>query len=346
MTQGINNLLESVIRITEERDKQSLEKILVETLAEFIEFDAIILLRMPRGSEVLEEVAAIPHNARQDRLQLIAQEPEEKRIRHDDGFNRCIDSREIVSEVLNGETRVLFPVGVREKVSGILAVYGHACTENTTTLIRGFLRIHSNFLAVLYDVEYDALTGLLNRRTFDTRISELISIALIDPTTASGDGAERRKPNNVKNHWLGMLDIDHFKNINDTYGHVYGDEVLLLLSDLMKKSFRSTDLLFRYGGEEFVVVLAPAGESDAVAVFERFRRQVELFNFPQIDRVTVSIGMVKIHARNHSTTIVEQADKALYYAKEHGRNQTCNYHQLMAAGILKERRNEGDVELF
>lgn len=345
MTQGIGDLLESVIRITEERDKKSLEKILVKTLAEFIEFDAIILLRMPRGGQALEEAVALPNHARQGRLELIAQEPGEKRIRHDDGFNRCIDSCEIVSETLNGETRILFPVGVKEKVSGVLAVYGHARTENTTSLIRGFLRIHSNFLAVLHDVEYDALTGLLNRRTFDTRISKLISIAPEEPA-ASGHGVERRKPNSVKNHWLGMLDIDHFKNINDTYGHVYGDEVLLLLSGLMKKTFRSTDLLFRYGGEEFVVVLAPAGEPDAVAAFERFRRQVESFNFPQIGRVTVSIGMVIIHAHNHSTTVVEQADKALYYAKEHGRNQTCNYHQLMAAGILKEKRNEGDVELF
>jgi diguanylate cyclase (GGDEF)-like protein len=186
----------------------------------------------------------------------------------------------------------------------------------------------------------------LNRRTFETRISELISISLARPAPAPENGAERRKQSGPKSHWLAVLDIDHFKKINDTYGHIYGDEVLLLFSGLMKKIFRNTDLLFRYGGEEFVVVLAPADESDAFMVFERFRQRVELFEFPQVGRVTVSMGMTKIRAEDHSTTVVEHADKALYYAKEHGRNQTCNYHQLIKAGILKEQRYEGDIELF
>ena len=74
------------------------------------------------------------------------------------------------------------------------------------------------------------------------------------PTTLR-DINERREEKVDVNNWIGILDIDHFKSINDNYGHVYGDEVLLLFSDLMKKTFRGNDLLFRYGGEEFVVVL-------------------------------------------------------------------------------------------
>lgn len=342
----MNNLLESVIRITEERDKKSLERVLVETLADFIQFDAIILLRMPRGSQVLEEAAAMPKNASQNKLELITQEPGEHRIKHDEGLDRCINDCEIVSEGMDGSTRTLFPVEVAEKVSGVLAVYGHTFTKDNIMLVRGFLRVHSNFLAILDDNEHDTLTGLLNRKTFDTRITEIISVALTENTGIAENETERRKPNGDKNYWLGVLDIDHFKSINDNYGHIYGDEVLLLFSQLMKKTFRNADLLFRYGGEEFVAVLAPSDELNAFNVFERFRQQLELFDFPQVGRVTVSIGMVKISAQEHPATVVEHADQALYYAKGNGRNQTANYHQLIKAGMLRERRYEGDIELF
>ena len=127
---------------------------------------------------------------------------------------------------------------------------------------------------------------------------------------------------------------------------MYGDEVLLLFADLMRKIFRSTDLLFRHGGEEFVVVLVPAAESDSFRIFERFRQNVELFEFPQVGQVTVSIGMVKIDAQDNPSTLLEYADQALYYAKEHGRNQVCNYNELIKAGILKVRHTKNDIELF
>ena len=346
MAQEIGNLLESVVRITEERDKRSLEKALVETLADFIEFDAIILLRMSSSGEALEEATALPSNARQNLLELVTQEPEETRIKHDDGLQRCIDSAEIVEDMPRGKARLLFPVMLNKKVSGVLAVYGHGGSSHTITLIRGFLRIHGNFLAVLDDNEHDTLTGLLNRRTFETRISELVSISLASPAAALAEAVERRQPCSARCNWLGILDIDHFKKINDNYGHVYGDEVLLLFSGLMKKTFRSTDLLFRYGGEEFVVVLASAVESDAFLAFERFRQRLESFDFPQVGRATASIGMVSILAHDHSARVVEHADKALYYAKENGRNQTRNYHQLIKAGLLQEQHYEGGVELF
>ncbi len=344
MAQDITGLFESVIRITQERDKRSLEKALVETLVDFVEFEAIILLRIPRGRADLMEAAAIPSNARQDRLELLTQRPGEARIKRDEALDRCIEGCEIVFDVLGGEIRTLFPVGTKGNVSAILAVYGRACTDGSVTFIRGFLRIYGNFVAVLDDNEHDTLTGLLNRKTFDMRISELISGSQKSAVVA--DGAERRAPSDANSHWLGILDIDHFKRINDRFGHVYGDEVLILFSDLMKTVFRSTDLLFRYGGEEFVVVLAPASEASAFLAFERFRRQLESFEFPQVGLTTASIGMTSLSTEEHPATVVEHADKALYFAKENGRNQTRNYRQLIMAGLLKEQRYAGEIELF
>ena len=114
----------------------------------------------------------------------------------------------------------------------------------------------------------------------------------------------------------------------------------------MKQSFRSNDLLFRYGGEEFVVVLTPTTESDAVMVFERFRKKLEQFDFPQVGRITASAGIVKINNQLHATAVLEHADQSLYYAKEHGRNRVCNFHELTKAGLLKERDIESNIELF
>jgi diguanylate cyclase (GGDEF)-like protein len=143
-----------------------------------------------------------------------------------------------------------------------------------------------------------------------------------------------------------MIDIDHFKNINDKHGHVLGDEVLILFANLLKKSFRNSDLLFRYGGEEFVVVLSPLPEADACSTFERFRQLLEAHEFPQVGQVTASIGMVNIDQREHQSLILEKADMALYYAKENGRNRLCDYHQLIEQGRLVARQVQSDIELF
>jgi len=144
------------------------------------------------------------------------------------------------------------------------------------------------------------------------------------------------------------LDIDHFKRINDTFGHLYGDEVLLLMANLMRQSFRRSDLLFRYGGEEFVVVLKTHLPNDSWNVLDRFRQTVALYQFPQVGQVTVSIGFTQIRDSEMPATIIERADRALYYAKDHGRNQMHNYEQLIGSGSLDtpQSQSEGAIELF
>ena len=342
------NLFESVIHITEERDKRSLEKALIETLSDFINFDSLILLRIPRNSndEYLEVASSIPNNAFQDKLNTIPIEYGDQRIELDDRITQCIDNNEIISDKQSSIQRILFPIAVNNVVIGIMDLYGYDSSVNTDKLINGFLRIYSNFLAIINDNEHDILTGLLNRKTFDAQLSLLLSTPVVEKNITSSTESERRTDKDDTCHWIGILDIDHFKNINDNFGHIYGDEVLLLFANLMEKTFRNSDLLFRYGGEEFVVVLSPATESDARMVFERFRKKLELFDFPQVGKITVSIGMVNIHSQEHPTTLLEHADQSLYYAKEHGRNQVCNYNELIKAGELKVRQIENDIDLF
>lgn len=144
-----------------------------------------------------------------------------------------------------------------------------------------------------------------------------------------------------------ILDIDHFKHVNDEYGHLYGDEVLTLMSRLMVQAFRREDLLFRYGGEEFAVVLANADLEIAASVLERFRRKVEAYAFPQIGHKTVSIGFAAMGAEFGAEKVVLCADRALYYAKKNGRNQSHCYEALVAAKKLEPvAQVTGDIELF
>ena len=144
-----------------------------------------------------------------------------------------------------------------------------------------------------------------------------------------------------------MLDIDHFKRINDNFGHLIGDEVLLMVANLMKNSFRFRDKLFRFGGEEFVVVLKPTGATQAQAIFERFRSTMENHAFPQVGRVTISIGYAQIRLHDQPSVILDNADQALYWSKEHGRNRVSSYEALLASGELAPPAAiDSDIELF
>ncbi len=203
-------------------------------------------------------------------------------------------------------------------------------------LILGFSRFFQNYRGLLDDAQRDALTGLRNRKTFDETVLRLFAVreaAEPDPD-APGD-------------WLGVLDIDHFKRINDGFGHLYGDEVLLLVARLMRDGFRGNDLLFRFGGEEFVVILRDATRDEAVAVFERFRSSVADYGFPQVGRVTLSAGVVRLAPGRLTSLTLDEADKALYWAKQHGRNRLAMYDELIASGALRETVPQtGSVDLF
>jgi diguanylate cyclase (GGDEF)-like protein len=146
--------------------------------------------------------------------------------------------------------------------------------------------------------------------------------------------------------WLAIFDIDHFKRINDAYGHIYGDEVILLLAQQMRTCFRQGDVLFRFGGEEFVILLAGQDEAEARSALERFRERVANCLFPQVGHVTVSVGYARAALGDYPESVIDRADKALYYAKEHGRNRTHGYEELLACGELVADGATGSIDLF
>ncbi len=159
---------------------------------------------------------------------------------------------------------------------------------------------------------HDALSGVYNRRRFDEKISEY---TLLSRRTG-------------RPFALLLIDADHFKRINDTFGHAIGDEVLQQLAQLIESSLRTTDFVARYGGEEFAVLLPEIAQPDTPEVVaEKIRTAIAAAHFPDVGHVTVSIGVALADpADNSHTALIKRADQQLYQAKAAGRNQVASHH--------------------
>jgi diguanylate cyclase (GGDEF)-like protein len=161
----------------------------------------------------------------------------------------------------------------------------------------------------------DPLTECYNKRAFSRDIEAIISKAKRNDEELS----------------LLMIDIDHFKKINDTYGHVTGDRVLQLVVKYMKTGQRKHEQLYRYGGEEFAVILPEVKMQNAIIAGERLRKSVEAgFKLPVDGKVipcTISVGVAPYASAYETPDFISVADRALYQAKEMGRNQVFIFNQ-------------------
>ncbi|MBV8605565.1 MAG: GGDEF domain-containing protein [Pelomonas sp.] len=208
-------------------------------------------------------------------------------------------------------------------------------------IIRGVLEVFSNYYQLLDASRRDRLTGLLNRQALEDNFDK---IAMLPVQRAGDDGADGKR-DAPKSCWVGVIDIDHFKKINDAHGHVIGDEVLLLVSRLMVSALRGGDQIFRYGGEEFVSLMATADVDGARHAMERLRETVERHVFPRVGQVTISAGFARVDPFALPGVVIANADRALYHAKEQGRNRTFCYEELVEQGVFQQIES-GGLELF
>ncbi|MSQ18587.1 MAG: GGDEF domain-containing protein [Betaproteobacteria bacterium] len=213
-------------------------------------------------------------------------------------------------------------------------------------LLAGLLKINAHHLAIVDANQKDPLTGLLHRKAFEEafhRLGAPIERLLV----ARRDDDRRQAPADDHTHWFGVVDIEHFKSINDRLGHLDGDEVLILFARTMQATYHATDQLFRFGGEEFAILLRQVCVLDARGEFERLRTRVESLLVPGIGPITVSIGYAMIRIDDSPIAVYRRADEALHYAKQHGRNRTCSYERLLRAGDIRSRPQiKVDAELF
>jgi diguanylate cyclase (GGDEF)-like protein len=344
----MNDLVEAIANLSSLRDRESLDFALVTLLRKFVSqpVQTVSLLRLvgESGDQRWQTQAA-----------LVADQTTPSRDRIWVNFNtlpHSHDYRDRQTCVLSGEIQhvngascfSIFPVGSSIRVDGVLEVQrSHALSPPDLELIASVLKIYRNVQGLLDYGERDSLTELLNRKTFDgafiaATLRETKSLDLAQPD---------RRLNQPGGYWLAVLDIDHFKRVNDSFGHLIGDEVLVLLARLMRSGFRFNDQLYRFGGEEFVVLMRCANAANARTALERFRKCVENRDFPQIGTITVSIGYAPLLPDDTPGGAFDRADKAVYYAKANGRNQVCSYPELVACGELAaEVADDQGVDFF
>jgi diguanylate cyclase (GGDEF)-like protein/PAS domain S-box-containing protein len=150
----------------------------------------------------------------------------------------------------------------------------------------------------------DKLTNIFNRRKLDEELaSEYVRAVRYE-----------------QNLSVLLMDIDYFKKVNDTYGHQTGDYVLQTLAKILKQNVRNSDILGRYGGEEFMIICPQTNENEALLLAEKLRSSVEAFVFDEVNNITISIGISQLSAQSNAKEMVKIADKALYEAKAKGRN--------------------------
>jgi diguanylate cyclase (GGDEF)-like protein len=276
-----------------------------------------------------------------------AQDPRREPLERHPDLQECIASQSasVVHVPRRGRYVLWLPVWMNDKVSTCLEItQSRAFSQHRLDVILGIFQVYKNYQSLLDYSERDALTGLFNRKTFDEQFARhAASAALLQGAEPGASCADDEY--GPRQQWLAVVDIDHFKQVNDRFGHLYGDEVLILMANLLRSSFRSHDRIFRFGGEEFVVLLRNATLETARKAFERFRETVQAHTFPQVGHVSVSIGFVGT-STGSPVEILGQADQALYFAKEHGRNQVHYYDDLVAAGHLQTKMAHDDVELF
>lgn len=180
--------------------------------------------------------------------------------------------------------------------------------ENTITALVYPLRNAILYQQALEKAYRDPLTGVNNRAALDKALAQEISLSKRHATPLS----------------IIMLDVDNFKGINDNYGHITGDAVLKRIAESMVECARDSDIIYRYGGEEFLLLLRNTDEAGALLVAERMRQAIEniLFRYDAFDiRVTASQGLSSLMTEDDLNSMLGRCDKALYSAKNEGRNR-------------------------
>jgi diguanylate cyclase (GGDEF)-like protein len=331
------HLLRKLQSLEASRDRQAIAESVVVAALEMLDASSAILhsIRTTPHGQFAIPVAWAVSGGLSSMTDMDSFELDDHQLSADPLLQVCASSPNGIAADVEGETiRLAFSIS---QGNTCVAIFDAQCpkepSEALSECVRELLNIYAEHLVLLDYAELDTLTKLNNRKTFDENFDRFIAIAeqhrrrcTDEPVATEGLAA--------KHCWLGVIDIDKFKRINDNFGHLFGDEVLLRVADVMRKSFRGTDKLFRFGGEEFIVLLRFVTAENAHLVFDRFRQAVEHHEFPQVGQVTCSMGYVQIDPALAPADILGRADEALYFCKENGRNQINRYETLVQTGLI------------
>jgi diguanylate cyclase (GGDEF)-like protein len=346
MTNSISKLLETFALTTAQRDRDQIDLSVARLLHDYVEASQVAVYRLIDDGPArrVQRRILIDRNGHEYGTQAQSLSELPRLLDHPQWYECDMTLDAVHYQTGTGAAATMgtvFPLPGEQGSVGLIEIelgpHRTSLQPRDVRMIHGVLRLLSNHLAVLDYGQRDTLTGLLNRRTFEQTF-----VKIVDRSRMLTRGAGDQAPS-----WFAIADIDRFKSINDRYGHLFGDDVLLLVARLMRQAFRGCDQLFRFGGEEFVIVLEGTPAESVEATLDRFRRRVAEHVFPQVGEVTISIGYTCIGPSDPAVTCFDRADAALYYAKENGRNQLRCYETLIADGHLDKREDAtADIELF
>lgn len=329
-------MLNKIITLTNERDLLSLENLLASSLYELISPTNIGVantIKIYHAKDLERQIFSTKNSLRNT-------DGEELSGMLKNALANCFEfGEDCLYQEKNATPLSLYPLkNSKAETIAVIAIQAVIEDEDLRHTIAMVLHVYQNFASLIRDNEHDTLTGLLNRKTFESKINKVMSLMHKEKS---------RKDDKQDNHfYIAVLDIDHFKKVNDVYGHLIGDEVLVLFAQIMIETFREKDMLFRYGGEEFVGIFECSNDADIHLALERFRKNVADFIFPQVGKVTASIGYTQIKEYDTCVQMVGRADQALYHAKNSGRNRIFQYEHLVETGVLQDSAKVGDIVLF
>ncbi|WP_412514782.1 GGDEF domain-containing protein [Shewanella indica] len=286
-------ILDSVVQLTEQRQLDSLAESLVSTVSQMLSIDEVCILDVDK---LTKRKGGLDGQRNVSSASLAV------------SVKLCIEQRREIcfSNGLHQELAV--PIIINDKLTKVLLVSAPLLTEQDRVLLRGFAKVYENYFHIVVESETDSLTNLLNRKAFLPQLYSSVEIAcdlLQEQAQASQDADEELKL------WICIFDIDYFKKINDTFGHLYGDEVLLQVSALMKQVFSAQDLMFRFGGDEFVILPAPRSRRALIELCQEFTQNLAQLQQERLGGIRISMGIVGIDPRVDPGTLLNQADNPL-----------------------------------
>lgn len=357
----MSTVIQHIVKLTDHRDRDLLELTLSKALLVLLPIQRIVIARVmnEEGERRWLEVARLDAKGggkivdpmRVDFLTL---------PRLDDAPDRlkCIQRRETVEIAWAGEEGpriTMLPLfsDSRKEDEGAIEIHSDAAlTEDQMLTIEQLRRVYRNMYSLLEYSDRDALTGLLNRKSLDDAfysavLEELDGVTGESRATAVRKGLDPERRHRVPaNYWLGSAIIDNFALVNDQHGHLIAEEVLLLVARVMNNTFRTYDRIYRFGGGHFGVLMHCPDEALVLAAFERFRANVEKFNFPQVGRVTVSCGFTSVMADDSPSSALEKTERAVDFAQRSGRNKVSSHLGLVRRGLFGETPKVGALDIF
>ena len=343
-------LLDHLLKLTDHRDRDHLELTLSKALIDLLPIERVVMARVlsEEGSRRWLEIASLDARGGGKLIDPLWVDFGALRSVDDDKSRlQCLQSQAKVELAWAGEegpriTYLPLFADNPDDDEGVVEIHSGAVLkpeQQATT--DALLHVFRNMYRLLAYSDRDALTGLLNRKALDDTFYSAVLEELGEsiqaqqaapaPTDASGQERRHRVP---PNYWLGSVSVDGFDQINDKYGNLVAEDVLLLVARIMRNTFRTYDRLYRLGGDKFAVLMHCPEEALVLAAFERFRVNVEKFKTAQVGSVTICAGFSRVSAEDSPDSTLARAERAVDFCQSSGANQVASHGELVRRGLF------------